>query len=120
MADRPTAGRLLARALELYDAPGSPLAAGARRAARRGFSSGAAWMAVALAELRGEAASPADLGASYQFLGLAKYGLAGGAALGWASVALLLHAPLPALLAIPLFYAVEAQFVFLFPLALDG
>jgi hypothetical protein len=117
-----TPGSLLARAAVLYDAPDCPLASAADRAARRGFASGAEWMRLALAHVRGYSveSTAAPCGGRYQLLGLAKYALAGGAALAWAGAAFHLGAPLLALLAVPLFYAVEAQSVFLFPLALDG
>src|SRR5262245_37100735 len=120
MADDPrpaTAGALLARAAALYDAPHGPLPGAARRAARAGFASGAEWMRLALAHIRGEdvEAGAAPCGRRYQLLGLAKYGLAGGAALAWALVTLWLGAALLAPVAVVLFYAVEAQSVFLFP-----
>jgi hypothetical protein len=115
-------GRLLARAAELYDSPDSPLAKMAPWAGLRGFASGAEWMHLALAVLRGEPNAPSSLlpASRFHFLGLAKYGLASGVALGWAVAALWIEGPLLGLLAVPLFYAVEAQSVFLFPLALDG
>lgn len=56
----------------------------------------------------------------YHLLGLIKYGLASCAALGWLAPVLLLDWPILSPLAIVIFYAVEAQMVFLFPLALDG
>jgi predicted MPP superfamily phosphohydrolase len=57
---------------------------------------------------------------NYQRLGLIKYGLASGVALLWAVAACSGHVPWLVLLAAVVFYAVEAQMVFLFPLALDG
>ncbi len=111
---------LLARAAQLYDAPGSPLAPAARRAARSGFASGAAWMALALEALRGGPLLSPSPAPNFQFLGLAKYGLAGGLAFVWALAAVWLDLALLGLFAVPLFYVIEAQFVFLFPLALDG
>ena len=56
----------------------------------------------------------------FHALGLIKYALACAAALGGAVAAVWLGAWPLAVLAVPLFYAVEAQGVFLFPLALDG
>jgi hypothetical protein len=117
-----TARSLLARAAALYDAPASPLAEAAARAALRGFNSGAQWMRLALAILRAEPVGvpPSAPALSFQALGLIKYGLAGGMTLCWILLVLWVQIPLLALLAVPLFYAVEAQMVFLFPLALDG
>jgi hypothetical protein len=121
MRDTLTADCLLARAAEVYDAPASPLPAAAARAARRGFASGAEWMRLALAVLRGGPVVPPPAPArGFQRVGLIKYGLAGGMALLWVLLVVYVQQPLLALLALPLFYAVEAQMVFLFPLALDG
>jgi hypothetical protein len=53
-------------------------------------------------------------------LGLIKYGLATTAALVWAGAAWAEGLPLLAPFAVLVFYAVEVQMVFLFPLALDG
>jgi predicted MPP superfamily phosphohydrolase len=112
------AGDLLARAARRYDALGSPLPAAAAAAARGGFAAGAGWMRLALETLRGRSCPPAtdDCGR----LGLIKYALAGGAALLWAVAVCIVGLPwlLPA--AAVVFYAVEAQMVFLIPLALDG
>src|SRR3954447_16934954 len=82
---------LLARAAELYDAPGGPRRAAAAGAARGGFAAGALWMRLALETIRG-GPCPAT-GLRYQRLGLVKYGLAGGAALLWALAAWALRAP---------------------------
>src|SRR6516225_5575308 len=109
---------LLARAAERYDAPGSPLRAAAAGAARGGFASGAQWMRLVLETLRGRPCPPTAF--NYQRLGLIKYGLAGGVALLWAVAACAWHVPWLVPLAAVAFYAVEAQMVFLFPLALDG
>jgi predicted MPP superfamily phosphohydrolase len=109
---------LLSRAAEWYDAPGSPLRAAAAGAAWGRFASGAQWMRLVLETLRGRSCRPSAL--NYQWLGLIKYGLATGAALLWAAAACAAHIPWLAPLAIVAFYAVEAQMVFLFPLALDG
>ncbi len=53
-------------------------------------------------------------------MGLIKYGLAAAAALLWAGVAWALGLSWLAPVAVLVFYAIEAQMVFLFPLALDG
>ncbi len=115
---RITAADLLRRAAAVYDAPASPLPAAARAAWRGGFAGGGAWMRLALEQLRGRplpgAARP--LGR----LGLVKYGLAGAAAAVPLAAALVCGWPWLAVLCVPAFYAVEAQMVFLFPLALDG
>src|SRR5262245_5717657 len=107
--DRVRAGALLARAAELYDAPGSPLPAAARMAARGGFAGGAEWMRLVLGEVRGEAVAPVGTPRWFHALGLIKYTLACAAALGGAVAAVWLGAWPLAVLAVPLFYAVEAQ-----------
>src|SRR5260370_35414275 len=75
-------------------------------------------MRLALETLRGRPCRPTAL--TYQRLGLIKYGLAAGTALLWAVAACAWHVPWLVPLAAVAFYAVEAQMVFLFPLALDG
>ncbi len=75
-------------------------------------------MRLALETVRGASCPPQ--GAGYDRLGFTKYGLAGAAALMWAGGARTLRLPLLAPLAVVVFYAVEAQMIFLFPLALDG
>jgi hypothetical protein len=109
---------LLSRAAERYDAPASALRAAAAGAALGGFASGAQWMRLALETLRGRPCPPSALNS--QRLGLIKYGLAGAAALLWAVAVCAWHVPWLVPLAAVAFYAVEAQMVFLFPLALDG
>jgi hypothetical protein len=111
---------LLARAAQLYDAPEQVLSRTARSAWRGGFRGGAAWMAEAMAVVRGRPVATSLPRA--QVLGGFKYTAALLAALGtWALVR---RAALPTgaglLLAIATFYAVEVQGVFLFPVALDG
>jgi predicted MPP superfamily phosphohydrolase len=109
---------LLAQAAQWYDAPGSPLRAAAASAALGGFASGAQWMRLALETLRGRPCPPTAF--NYQRLGLTKYGLAGGIALLWAVAACAGRVPWFVPLAAVAFYAIEAQMVFLFPVALDG
>ncbi len=75
-------------------------------------------MRLTLETLRGRPCPPAAV--NYQRLGLIKYGLAGGVALLWAVAACAGRLPWLVPLAAVAFYAVEAQMVFLFPLALDG
>jgi hypothetical protein len=117
MAERVRAGDLLRRARAVYDS--SPALAGSAGAAwRTVFASGGRWMREALGQLRDAPLpeAPANLNA----LGLIKYGLASAAALVPVALAVLLGQPPWLLLCVPAFYAVEAQMVFLFPLALDG
>jgi predicted MPP superfamily phosphohydrolase len=118
MAERARAGDLLRRAGAVVDTPGSGLAPAARGAWRGGFASGGGWMRQVLEHLRGSPLPCPPRGLNR--LGVVKYGLAGGAALASIGLALLLGRPLAAGLCVPVFYAVEAQMVFLFPLALDG
>jgi predicted MPP superfamily phosphohydrolase len=75
-------------------------------------------MRLALESVRGRPCPPAAF--NYQRLGLIKYSLASGVALLWAVAAIVCHVQWLAPLAAVAFYAVEAQMVFLFPLALDG
>jgi hypothetical protein len=111
---------LLAHAARLHDTEGSTLARTAPDAWRRGFRSGASWMAAAMSLTRGSAVPNSLPRASG--LGTLKYTLALLAALltgavgGWLG----LPAVLRLLLAVASFYAVEVQGVFLFPAALDG
>jgi predicted MPP superfamily phosphohydrolase len=118
MAERISASALLCDAAVLFDAPASRLAESGRRAWRGGFASGADWMRQALEQSRGQPL--AGTACNLNRLGLFKYGLASTAALGWLALTIGCHYPLLAALCLPLFYAVEAQMVFLFPLALDG
>ena len=104
---------LLARAAEWYDAPDSPLRAAAAAAAFGGFASGARWMRLVLETVRGRPCPPSPF--NYQWLGLVKYGLAGGVALLWAAAVCAWHVAWLVPLAVVVFYAVEAQMVFLFP-----
>ena len=56
----------------------------------------------------------------FQLLGVIKYGLASVTALLWLLVAWAIDLPWLGVLAVVIFYAVEGQMVFLFPVALDG
>jgi hypothetical protein len=112
------ASDLLARAAARYDAPGSRLPLHAREAWRRGFAGGASWMALALGELRGRAPLSAPRGGNA--LGLIKYGAAALAAGAASAIAIAAFAWPLAAVGVVVFYAVEAQMVFAFPLAADG
>jgi hypothetical protein len=118
MGERISAGSLLRRGRELYDAPSSALARSAAHAWQTGFASGGQWMQQALEQLRG--APLPGTKRSLNLLGLVKYGLASLAALLGVALAWFLEQPLYLLVCVPAFYAVEAQMVFLFPLVLDG
>jgi hypothetical protein len=111
---------LLERAARLYDAPGSPLPREAALAWRGGFRGGAAWMAEAMARVRGRPVR-ASLPGAWAW-GVGKYAAALLAALGaWAlAVGVGLPHAVGVLLAVPAFYAVEVQGLFLFPAAIDG
>ncbi|MEO8610425.1 MAG: hypothetical protein ABI690_21190 [Chloroflexota bacterium] len=119
MAKPPSAALLLAGARELYDDPHLSFASAAQHDAwKSGFASGADWMRMVLCHLRGQ--TPPTTPTSFQQLGVVKYGLAAlcallflGAVIGMRGWVLL-----PGVVFV--FYAVEAQMVFLFPLALDG
>lgn len=117
MADSWYAIQLLHRAALLFDDPGCPLAKEARTAGKSLFASGADWMRHALEGVRG---APLAGGANnFNVLGCVKYGLASAGAgvcvaLAW------WNSPWWLLGVVPVFYAIEAQFVFLFPLVLDG
>lgn len=111
--------KLLQQATLLYDDPSTGLKILAEQQAwQTGFSSGAEWMRFAMSQLRGQDIPVTNL--PYQQVGLLKYGLA---SLG-ASVYLGLFIRLEWWLLLPgfilVFYALEVQTVFLFPLAIDG
>jgi hypothetical protein len=74
-------------------------------------------MRLALEWIRGEELAGSSL--SFNLLGFVKYGLASVGALAFVALAFFFN-PWWILGIVPAFYAIEAQFVFLFPLALDG
>src|SRR5262249_5147200 len=82
------------------------------------FHSGGLWMKAALEHVRG-APLPGSAH-SLQPLGFVKYALASLGALAPAALAWQLGEPLILLGCVPVFYAIEAQVVFRFQLALDG
>ena len=118
MPEQPTAMQLLARAAAIYDAPGSPLRPAVLAARRSGFQSGAQWMALAMGTIRRQAPAPVAL--IYQRLGITKYAMSFAAAGICALLAMALGKPWLGWIGVLAFYMVEAQMVFIFPLALDG
>jgi hypothetical protein len=118
MAESVRARSLLAQARALYDDPRTGLAEQSGAAWQSGFTSGGEWMRRVFAFLRGEA--PTGSSDSFQRLGVAKYGMASAGALFCLGVAWQFEQPWILLLIVPVFYAIEAQMVFLFPLLLDG
>jgi len=118
VADYVTASRLLARARAVYDNDANSLAQQATRGWQTGFASGGRWMLRAMECLRGE--SLPGPSCNLNVLGLAKYGLACVAAACPVASAIVVRQPLLIVLAVPAFYAVEVQMVFLFPLAVSG
>lgn len=114
-----TAQSLLIRARLLYDDAQLPFAAAAVRDGwRSGFVSGANWMRLVLCHVRGTEIPEAAL--AFQWLGVTKYGLCCLAALTYLVIVLSQRWYLLAVGVVPIFYLVESQMVFLFPLALDG
>ena len=118
MAKAARAGNLLSRARAMYDDASCPLAIAATTAWQSGFSSGGRWMQQALAYMR-DTVVPAPL-EGFNRLGFIKYGLAGGVSLLVVVAAIWSNLWPLMILVIPVFYAVEAQMVFLFPLVIDG
>jgi hypothetical protein len=108
----------LRRARAVFDDPACPLAHAARSASLGLFSSGGVWMQQALEYLRGSPLPGSR--SSLNRVGFLKYGLATGAALLTAVPIILIQVWPLLVLCVPVFYAVEAQMVFLFPLLLDG
>jgi hypothetical protein len=117
--ERITGKGLLARARALYDDSSLPFAEKASSHGwRRGFVSGAQWMGQIMSFVGKRPLSSTLI--SYQALGLFKYGLATSLALIFLLVMAALNAWPLIVGAVLVFYAVEVQMVFLFPLALDG
>lgn len=114
-----TAQSLLAHARMLYDNPALPFASSAEGDAwKSGFVSGAAWMRLVMQHLRGTKQQKVD--ADFQYLGIVKYALCAAGAFVWIILSIAIGFWLLIPLAAFAFYAIEAQMVFLFPLALDG
>ena len=109
---------LLALAAALYDDPLLPFARLAHTEGwKRGFISGAEWMRTVMQHVRGSAILTVK--APYQQLGFFKYGLAGCGALLWLAFSLAINLWPLAIGVIAVFYAIEAQMVFLFPCVID-
>jgi hypothetical protein len=110
---------LLSRARLIYDDPDLPFAQlAAREGWRSGFISGADWMRLAMSHARGTEIPLPNV--PFQLLGTVKYGLCSLAALIYLLVVWSLHWYPLIIGVILVFYAVEAQMVFLFPLAIDS
>jgi hypothetical protein len=115
----PTAITLLREAARIYDDPSTELAALAEDESwRTGFDSGAAWMHAAMCYVR--ASDIPFTEAPFQRFGLFKYGLASLGALTYLSWLLKTRqwGLLPGVVLV--FYGIEVQGVFLFPLMIDG
>jgi hypothetical protein len=113
-----SAAQLLAQARSLYDDPALPYAPQAAQAWRSGFASGAEWMRMALSTLRGEVLPARPV--SYNALGIVKYTLASLGALLYLIIVVGAGLRFLAPGLVFVFYAIEAQMVFLFPLTIDG
>jgi hypothetical protein len=110
---------LLSRARLIYDDPDLPFAGlAAREGWRSGFTSGADWMWLAMSHVRSTEIPRTN--APFQRLGTIKYGLCSFAALIYLLLVWNLHLYPLSIGVFFVFYAVEAQMVFLFPLAIDG
>lgn len=110
---------VLSQATALYDNPNLPLAHLAETEGwRQGFTSGAAWMKSAMSHLRGE--TPPAINISFQQLGFIKYGAAGTGSLFFLIVIGLTQTWYLLWIVVFIFYLIEVQMVFLFPLAIDG
>ena len=118
MADKWYVRDLLHRSRQAFDNPPLHLAKTTTPSIRTLFASGAEWMREALGAIRGRPLPGSHF--SFNGLGFAKYGLAAAGALACVIWALTWETFWPCLFIVPVFYALEAQFVFLFPLTLDG
>jgi predicted MPP superfamily phosphohydrolase len=118
MRERLSPTSLLREAAALFDAPETRLAESTRGVWRNGFVSGADWMRSALGLLRNDV--PIKRNINFAALGCGKYSVAIMAALPAFALAIVTKQLWWLAAGVLLFYAVEAQMVFLFPLALDG
>ena len=112
-----SAKELLEQSKEIYDDENNRLKEGAREASKGSFTGGARWMMQALRCLRNDTNDLPQ--ANYELLGCFKYGLALLAGLGAGGVSLFISPFIAPFSFILTFYAVEAQFVFLFPIVID-
>jgi hypothetical protein len=113
------ARELLQQAIQLYDNPDVSLADQAQNQGwKQGFTSGAEWMRLAMSNYR-ETQIPANH-SNYQYYGTLKYGLASLGALAVIGFVIGLKVWILLPLVVIVFYAIEAQMVFLFPLLIDG
>lgn len=113
------ASELLAHAQAIYDDPLLPFAnTAAKQGWRTGFASGAEWMRSVMEHKRPSSISYTP--ASYNRWGFFKYGMAGVCALAYLIFVYLTRTWLLLPGFVLVFYAVEAQMVFLFPLLIDG
>lgn len=111
--------KLLRQARQIYDNPDVPLAHQARTQGwKHGFASGADWMRYAMSLSRNTPIPPNQ--ANYQYYGTLKYGVASMGALVVLAVASWSRLWFILPLVVVVFYAIEAQMVFLFPLLIDG
>lgn len=108
---------LLRQAAWHYDAVDVELAGAARNVWRGDFNAGAEWMRLAMSRVRGGKVPQGK--ANFRWLGVMKYLVAVAAGGSVAAAGWWWH-PWCWLLLVPAFYAVEVQWVFLFPTALDG
>ncbi len=108
---------LLKEAAVLFDGGGTKLRASAARAWRRRFVGGGEWMREALWVLRkgGVTFHPFD----FHQLGLIKYGAASLGAACVIGLSIFWRQPWLAISALLVFYLVEVQMLFVFPLAID-
>lgn len=119
MGHKISARMLLTQAKSLYDNPQLPFAQAAiSEGWRTGFASGANWMRLVLSYLRKEPLPMVDV--SFNHLGTIKYCLALMGAITFLAVVGLTQQWYLIIGVVVVFYAIEAQMVFLFPLALDG
>ena len=113
------ARELLQQAIQVYDNPDTLLADQARNQGwKQGFASGADWMCLAMSHYRATFI-PANQ-VNFQYYGMLKYGLASLGALAVIGFAVWSELWIVLPLVVLVFYAIEAQMVFLFPLLIDG
>ena len=117
MANAVSATELLREAGQVFDR-NEALSRAAAAAWRRGFHSGGEWMMTALTTIRGERIPARSI--PFHRLGITKYTAAVIPTFAIVVFSLFVNKPWFVLAAVPAFYLVESQMVFLFPLAIDG